>query len=223
MGKGAKEAQASSEHIAKAPERLSRLTKDSTYRRKKQEGFTNGDWQSHHVACEHAVAGRDMSDQFLEDCLWITDWDINAPDNLMGLPINSQYRKSNGTVPVNLPSHQVDHNTSDGYTNECKQWLKDNVWDTLVDKSKTHEVNAEDIQAQLEDCSSTFKTKLNKRGNRGGKGYKGTLLCWQNRHEESMKDAWYKPFSMAKYPRRRHPGVKASIWSKMTDIFKQIK
>jgi len=223
MGKGAKEAQSSSGHIEKYPERLSRLTKNSTYRRNTTDGFTSGDWQSHHIACEHAVAGRNMSDQFLEDCLWITDWDINNPDNLTGLPLNSQYRKSNGLAPINLPSHQVDHNTSDGYTEECKDWLKLNVWNTLVDKSKTHEINAESIKDQLEECSTVFTSKIKRRGMRGPKGHKGTLLCWQNRHNPSFENEWFKPFSMAEDPRKRHPGVPSSVWDKMSNIFKQLK
>ena len=208
----------SGKHFKKPKKRFSVLWRDSTYRDNCSDGFTSGFWEAHHIACNHAVEGREIekNEDYVEDCLWITEWNLNDPGNLIGLPKNRQYRKTDGKTPVNMCSHQVDHNTSDGYTNECKQWLKENVWDTLNDKRKNHEINAKSIKASLEKCTSTFKRKLTTRGKRKG----GTLICWQNRFEEEYEDSWYYPFSMAKIPRARHPGVSMK---KLTHIFSQIR
>lgn len=205
-------------HFSKPPKRSSVLWRNSTYRSKCTDGFTDGYWEAHHVACNHAVEGRviEKNKDYVEDCLWITEWDLNNPDNLIGLPKNKQYRTSDGKVPSNKCSHQVDHNTSDGYTNECKQWLKDNVWDTLNDKRKKHENNAKNIKQQFEDCTDHFKALLDFRGIRKG----GTLNCWDNRFNPDYKEKWYYPFSMGNDPRKRHPGVSSNL---LTNIFKQIK
>ena len=158
----------------------------------------------------------------MEDCLWITKWDLNDPANLIGLPLYKQYKMSSGASPVNMCAHNIDHNTSDGYTKECKDWLKTNVWDTLNDKQKDHDVNADAIRKQLEDCTDEFKDKLEDRGtgNRlpGGKG-PGTLVSFQNRFDPNWRTKWYYPFSMALKPRRRNPGTRKNL----AELFKQIK
>ena len=108
---------ASDNHFEKPAQRKSVLVRNSSYRDNCSAGFTSGDWQAHHIACHHSVNTREIEDEYLEyveNCLWITEWDLNASDNLIGLPVNKQYRSSNGTSPTNYCSHQVDHNTKDG-------------------------------------------------------------------------------------------------------------
>ena len=212
---------AGSSHFQKPDKRLSQLVRNSTYRDACSDGFTAGEWEAHHIACHHAVDGREIEDNYLEyveDCLWITDWNLNSSANLIGLPKNRQYRNSNGTNPVNYCSHQVDHNTKAGYTNECKSWLQLNLWNTLKDKKKKHEVTAKDIKSTLEKCTNTYKKKLSSRGSRKG----GTLLGWQNRFDPAYELTWYYPFSMGMFPSKRHPGVNTSIADKMTNLFKKL-
>lgn len=216
-----KGAQASKEHIEKYPKCKSVLTRNSTYRRDTTGVFTEGSgwwWQSHHIACDHAVSGReiDNNEEYVENCLWITDWNLNNPDNLIGLPTNRQHRKLKGKNPENMCSHQVDHNTTNGYTDECKQWLKDNVWDSLNKEKKTHEVNAEAIKKQLEECTRQFKQRLVDRGNRDP-GTKDGMKFRFKKH----KNTWYYPFSMADDPfvSKRHPGVD---FESLINIFKKI-
>ncbi|MEW5801040.1 MAG: AHH domain-containing protein [bacterium] len=193
-------------HFSKPPKCESVLWRTSTYRDNCKNGFCEGSWEAHHITCSHAVEGRKIEKEkkkYVEDCLWITKWDLNDSSNLIGLPKNRQYRTTDGKKPLNMCSHQVDHNTSDGYTSECKKWLKENVWNTLCDKRKKHEVTAKAIKKQLEKCTSVFKKKLETRGMRKG----GTLVCWQKRFQEEYEDIWYHPFSMAKKPRKRYPGI----------------
>lgn len=219
--------------IAKPEERLSVLQRDRNYRDATGSGFTSGLWEAHHILCNHAVEGRDTSvaadPQYVEDCLWITDWNLNDAHNMIGLPKNRQYRASLGKVPQNLPSHQVDHNTSDGYTNECKRYLEANVWTSLDNNRTDHEMNAESLQSQLRAGSDHFRRVLTRRGERNG----GTQDCWEHRfpHAPStasaaerasyqQKKKWYAPFSMGAKPRKRHPGVN---WGDLKHIFRQLK
>jgi hypothetical protein len=212
-------------HFKRPKEQKSVLWRNSSYR-SACSGGTMLSWEAHHIACNHAVEGRDtmmkqMSKEdrrFVEDCLWITDWDLNNKGNLVGLPKNKQYRLTDGKAPANKCSHQVDHNTSDGYTNECKTWLKDNVWDTLREERKEHEIDPKDIKGQLKACTSWFKAELRRRGGRKG----GTAKCWKNRFEDDHTEKWYYPFSMANdgAVRHRSPGVSLK---KLEGIFKMVQ
>ena len=212
-------------HFKRPKERKSVLWRSSSYRTACSGGSMTS-WEAHHVACNHAIEGRGetmnqmskQDKQFIEDCLWITDWDLNNKGNLVGLPTNKQYRLTNGKSPSNQCSHQVDHNTSDGYTNECKQWLFNNVWDTLREQREEHEVDPKDIKSLLEKCTTAFKGHLDTRGARKG----GTQECWKNRFEDDYESKWYFPFSMAKNSavRNRSPGVSSK---KLDGIFRMIE
>ncbi|MCC6559523.1 MAG: AHH domain-containing protein [Polyangiaceae bacterium] len=208
-------------HFQKSKKRESRLTRGQNYRKKCKAGFMRSKKYSqvHHILCDHSVSARmgayaEMGKtqeyiDYLEDCLWVTPWSINDPSNLIGLPLNEQYRDSNGLVPVNLPSHQVDHNTADGYTAEVSQWLVDNVWDTLTVKKEPHDVDVKKLKELLEKGTDNFKGKLATRGARVGGMLQGipiagTKDCWSHRHE---LDDWYMPFSMGLTPSPRFPGV----------------
>src|SRR3974390_2598864 len=99
--------------------------------------------QIHHILCEHAILDiQPLGDsdgkkaKFIKDCLCSTSWDINVSNNLIGLPLKSVYRNTDGRTPQNFCCHNVDHNTADGYTYECKQWLHRQIWNRLVDQRK---------------------------------------------------------------------------------------
>lgn len=186
-------------------------------------GMTPWPNQIHHILCEHAVLDIQPSNDadgkklaYINECLCIADWNINDSTNLIGLPLKPAYIKSRGTDPQNLPCHEVDHNTSNGYTFECKQWLHNNVWNTLIDRRKAHETSAEDIIAALKKCTSLYKSIITKRGNRGP-GRCGTEICWKKRFEKKYEYEWYKPFSMSSDPSHRSPGGR---W--LPDIFEKI-
>jgi hypothetical protein len=213
------------DHFTKPDKQVSVLRRNSKYRGNTSRGYRGGGgkcWQAHHILCNHAVEGRIIPGDanykaYVEDCLWITDWDLNNSGNMYGMPTNRQYRLSNGKVPLNLPSHQVDHNTKGGYTYECRDWLTENVWNTLDEKRESHKVDATDLKQQLEDGSDWFRDLIFERGLRK----KGTLYCWGRRfptHSEHEKK-WYFPFSMALKPSPRHAGVD---WATLTNIFKKI-
>lgn len=190
----------------------SKLERSSNYRKvsanpvNMPDGKTPYKNQIHHILCEHAILDRNPSGDadgskksFIKECLCMIEWDINDESNLIGLPLKSAYTRPGVVKPVNYCCHNVDHNTSEGYTNECKKWLHDNVWNTVVDKKKPHQVNADNIVSALKTCTSTFKGILTKRGRRND----GTESSWKNRFTEPE---WHHPFSMASEPSDRSPG-----------------
>ncbi len=208
------------------------LQRNRSYRSNTKSGCILGKWEAHHILCNHAVVGRqiDKNKAFVEDCLWITPWDLNDAHNMIGLPKNVQYRASDGKIPVNLPSHQVDHNTAGGYTEECKYYLKKHIWSTLNDRRKHHETNAKAIDAALRTGSDYFRGELIRRGSRK----KGTAFCWGHRFSDPPASAtateksnykwekkWYYPFSMATEARvnQRRPGVR---WDLLRSILRKI-
>jgi len=196
-------------HFQRTTARESVLWRNSKYRKTCKDGFRGKDWEAHHICCNHAVEGRKIKTNrgYVEDCLWITKWDLNARANLIGLPMYEQYKSSSGASPQNRCAHDVDHNTDLGYTDECHQWLELNIWETLNDKKEDHTVNAANIATMLESCTSTFKGLLVVRGSRE----KGTLLEYQTRFDPGRELLWYHPFSMADLPRKRHPGTKGDM------------
>ena len=202
-------------------------------------GFCGGTpgvhWQSHHIVCISSVASRAAKNAAttlkMEKSLYITDWNINKAPNMDGLPQRCQYRLSYGDAetaakksaakgatawaaaqPVNLPSHNNDHNTTDGYTDEVTQYLADNIWNKFDASKGDHAADATWLQSQLEAASNHFESQLTKRGARAP----GTVNAWQQRF--TLK-GWYKPFSMARVPIKREPGLAVG---NLTNIFQRL-
>jgi hypothetical protein len=237
---GAKEDQ----HILDTEDCQSCFERNSSYRdNTKQEGWMKEEevsWQAHHILCNHSVTKDNIYDAipeadrlFAEACLWITKWDLNDAHNMVGLPTNRQHRENDGKVPKNRPSHQVDHNTKDGYTEECTKWLKKKVWNKIKDKGKDHQANADNMRELLRTASDHFRGQLKKRGTRPDG--KGTAHCWAHRFEDPPDDwsaakkasyeheeQWYFPFSMADddFVNDRAPGVD---WDELVGSLKKVE
>jgi hypothetical protein len=167
----------------------------------------------HHLVCEHSIAQRGESypdaeqGAYIEACLSHVQWDINNIDNLLGLPRNRRFREAYkgpdaAWTPRALPSHQVDHNTLEGYTYQVSEWLRYNIWSRLEMKKKDHSVDIATIKQGLEEGSLYFREKLEGFGIRQG----GTVKAWRSRFDAGWEDRWYEPFSMIESPSPRHPG-----------------
>jgi len=207
-------------HLDRGAKQESCLTRGEQYGKPGnfRVGFKKGKGyhEVHHVLCDHAVSKRaehyeglsPTTIDYLEACLWITPWSINNKGNLIGLPLNRQYREARGRSPKNLPSHQVDHNTIEGYTDEVSLYLRKNVWNQLRAKKKAHAVDVQKIKQLLEDGTTHFDGLLEKRGGRGVgiRGESGTQAGWRNRFDVRCEYKWYEPFSMAAVPNVRYPG-----------------
>ena len=211
---------AEDKHMAKPRKRQSIVTGSSSYASNCTTGFRKDAHQIHHILSLTCLAKRRQdykkdAAKYTEDCLYCTPWNINDGHNLIGLPLNSQYRATDGRIPKNLPSHQVDHNTAVGYTRFVSQYLKAKVWDKVNKKEKIHKIDVKDLTDNLKSASSNWRRKLKAFGLRNG----GTLYSWKNRFKKTEKDKWYKPFSMSPLPNPRSPGKSLSD---LTYIFKKL-
>lgn len=211
-------------HFQKTADRKSVLTRDhNVYRANTSTGYKDGSWQAHHILCEHAVGGREFKSadkEFAEECLWVTEWKLNDSDNMVGMPIRSDFREKDGKMGMNICSHANDHNTKDGYTDECKDHLQTEIWDKIKKSGQNHTTEAKSIQGNLNTATSYFRGQLTARALREG----GTLLMWTKRHDPAQKTKWYVPFSMAKDSAvvPRLPGAKSNLADKMVGLFQRI-
>lgn len=222
-----------SNHLAAAIPPKVILQKNSTYAKAARDannGF-NSDTprrsEVHHIICEKAVIrwratydGETEKLQYISDCLSHVEWDINNADNLLGLPRRRQFRdgyvgKPETWVPRMWPCHQVDHLTTDGYSDIVEKWLDTNIWSALEAKKGSHKVDISKIKTQLEKGQVRFKESLVTCGRREG----GTVEGWKNRHDPAWKDRWYKPFSMIAKANPRSPGRAPND---LTEVFKKM-
>jgi hypothetical protein len=196
--------------------RKSVLTRGDNYRGNTSKGYKGEPyWRAHHILPCVAVKTIDAPKDklpYIDKCLWVTDWNINKPHNMLGLPLKSQYVKSKGKDPKDACCHNVDHPT---YNQEVRTHLK-KVWNRLQAKKKNHDVDPKCIKKDLEDCTDVFEARLEANGIRNG----GTQSSWENRFDDDQEFTWYFPFSMALLPTPRHRGVN---YTKMKDLFKRIK
>jgi len=141
--------------------------------------------------------------EYCNDCLWVTEWDINGKENLIGLPVWSTYTilyKNQAAQPpnspTNLPCHTRGHGGKKGYSIDVRIWLKTNIWDGLSVKQEPHPKDLETILEQLKEGEEAWRDELEDRGTRQG----GTWNAWVNRR---TLPKWYEPFSMAENPKPR--------------------
>ncbi len=181
-----------------------------------------GLWQAHHILpisalnSEKHISASKENLEYIEDCLCVTDWNINSTPNIIGLDNKMPYLFSGlYPLPTNLPSHLIDHNH---YTQESYEYLEANVWDALKDAREIHKLDARSIESELNAATEYFEGELRYRGSRE----KGTIWCWEHRFEDGMSDKWYIPFSMSDSPNRRHPGIKY-VPQFLTNIFGMIR
>jgi hypothetical protein len=203
----------SSKHAKVPTPCKSKLTRSSNFRkscsnpRAMPTGKSPYKNQIHHILCEHAIldiqpagdtGGKKL--KYIKACLCSLGWDINESGNLIGLPLKSVYRNTQGKTPQNFCCHNVDHNINEGYTTECKKWLHRQVWNQL-DEKDGHEVTSAMIMQGLQDCIENFTGLLESRALRPGG--EGTQYAYENRF---TLDEWYAAFSMAEFPTERSPG-----------------
>lgn len=168
-------------------------------KKKKQKKY-----EAHHILCFACVT----STFFLKEngkyklLARGTKWCVNNQDNMIALPMwghTLKFYEANLPTPppfANLPQHDIDHNITEGYTDEVKSALKKLLRDL---KKQKHDIEKDDISGQLNTLSGNFRTTLRVRGStRGPQGHIGTDAAFRH-----GKGEWYAPFSMAAEPRPR--------------------
>lgn len=195
-------------HVDEAKKRLCVLEPDSVYRTTCGPLPGCSQWQAHHILSIYAL-GQRPRDEYIEAYLKITNWNCNHKNNLTPLPTKSQYIASRGQNPINIPAHNIDHTSTNGYNDECAVYLQTKVWSKIKKTRKPHETDAQSLAAALNAASTVFKSFLITAGLREG----GTQVCWNSRFPKNpgYNPKWYYPFSMSRSPTRRHPGTTRSL------------
>lgn len=171
-----------------------------------------------YVRIKKAVNNSKPKATYIHECLWMTKWDINKKPNLIMLPLWGAYVKKYKNLkavkkgmplpspvpsplpgaPVDLPCHDREHNSKNGYNRDVSQWLVNNIWNSLSVSQKPHAVDLQTVIDQLIEGEKAWETELKNRGStRSGTRVGGTVEAWINRRNDST---WFYPFSMAESP-----------------------
>jgi len=148
---------------------------------------------------------------FIKKCLMITDWNINAEPNLVGLPVKAVYwlpEIERGGGWEEWPCHQVDHNPY--YNDEVTADLS-KMWKNMHGNAEECKVDEQTMKTALEAKSKKWLRFLGTRAKRAG----GVAHCWK--HKDTLTD-WYHPFSMADPPQPRQP---PRSWDELEETLKE--
>lgn len=201
------------------------------YRKTCTSGYLGPRCEAHHIipqtSLERSIldCGKDV--KYISKVQYITDWNINKKENMMGLPHYNAYDlyyqgKSRLTIEgdsdqgrkmvayfnkfklksrkkwlskiqkVSPESHPIHNPVNWGHTDyddALVDELKQHVWNTISDKKKEHELDAENVAAALDAVAEMNYDYLKKRG-------KGVSLEKWERRLDPDDDGWYKPFTM---------------------------
>jgi len=176
----------------------------------------------HALVCEalkdSSIKPEDKLD-FFHNCMAITEWDINAGLNLIGLPMKIAFRDadkqnatpiSNPTADIgaqlaaaaealassgvaggapNLPCHQHEHSE---FNKEVVTHMQDNVWKPLGKEQEDCKIEKKNIEEELNNECEHWRDWLQDRG----KEKDGAAVCWQNRNTPQYEPHWFHPLSM---------------------------
>lgn len=163
-------------------------------------------YEAHHLVCVAPVTQELVSKKEIEGVIAQTVWCINNQNNMIAMPLWGHSVKwyceitaAGGAFKVgapaappfaNIPQHDWDHNSKEGYTWEvtgaCKKLAK------KIEESG-HKLKGEDLKGALDQLSGKFKNiLLNVRGTRMG----GTHAAW-GKGQDNPESDWCQPFSMA--------------------------
>jgi hypothetical protein len=162
-------------------------------------------YEAHHLVCVSPATVELVAKKEIESVIAQTAWCINNEKNMIAMPLWGHSVKwycdisaaggaikSQLTVPpfANIPQHDWDHNSKEGYTWEveeaCKKLAK------KIEESG-HKLKGEDLKAALDNLSGKFRNILTGvRGTRVG----GTHAAWAKGQNDPQSD-WCQPFSMA--------------------------
>jgi hypothetical protein len=206
---------------------LRRNRNGDEHRNKCKKGYIHLSTYSniHHIVCVSSMADGtikgyvpdDAQFEFIQNCLAVTNWNINDEPNVVGLPKKQAYVDKAAEPPSwdGWACHQVDHHT---YLTKVSQRLFDQIWVTCQDVAQDCKVKGTAIAGQLKDESDYWLKKL---------GGRGTAVAWATR--ENNPDTWYKPFSMDHIsPSKRKPppdwakNFSSKMLSRLSELFEMV-
>jgi hypothetical protein len=163
-------------------------------------------YEAHHILCVSPVTKELTGNTKIKKAIEETDWCINNGGNMIAMPLwghtvkwYCKITRSRKFLPQdvpappfeNLPQHNIDHNSKEGYTQEitdaCRQLVKDV-------QEAGHDFQAEGLQGALDGLAKDWRAEIERRGSaRQG----GTHKAWKSAQGDPPDPDWFQPFSMA--------------------------
>jgi len=169
--------------------------------------------EAHHLLCVSCVTEFIGYDEQIQEIVAQTPWCINSTTNMFAMPLwghtikyycnlrrsGATFRDRSADPPKfeNIPQHDYDHNSDNGYTDEVGKDLE-KVARQIAKKRKAHEAAIMELESRLNSLSEKYRKKLQGRGRR----CQGTHYAWTVAGL-SGDAKWCHPFSMAAKPEKR--------------------
>lgn len=172
-------------------------------------------YEAHHILCVSPVTKELLGNEDIRGSIEQTQWCINKKLNMKAMPlwghtvkwycsVNSSggFLKSDVSAPPweNIPQHDIDHNSAEGYTKEVRDKMK-----SLARKVQDadHKLKGQSLADLLDDAARDFDAELAARGSRKEGTHNAWGLALQGDEE------WAHPFSMASNGRVSNPAFPA--------------
>jgi hypothetical protein len=163
-------------------------------------------YEAHHVVCVSPTTTALLGNEKIVGSVEQTEWCINQEKNMLAMPLwghtvqwYCEIDATGGSIIAgkgppdfkNIPQHDIDHNSKEGYTWEVLQEVE--ALAKEIEESG-HELEDQSLADALNGLSDDFKNKLlQDRGTRKG----GTDAGWQLGQQDPPDPGWCHPFSMA--------------------------
>ena len=165
-------------------------------------------YEAHHILCVSPVTKELLGNKKIRGAIEQTQWCINNKTNMKAMPLWGHTVKwycsfdeeddgsISGTIKSrsreppfkNIPQHDFDHNSSQGYTWEVQEDMKKLACDV---QESGHKLQGKSLADTLDEHSKDFAKELKKRGIRKDGTHNGWKLAQKGEAE------WCHPFSMA--------------------------
>jgi hypothetical protein len=165
-------------------------------------------YEAHHIVCVAPATKELLGNEKIKGAIEQTEWCINNKDNMMAMPLwghtikwYCRVTKAGGTLVgsttlsappfANIPQHDIDHNSKQGYTSEIQEEMIRIAGDV---EKVDHKLQGKALLEALKEVSKDFRAELKRRGT---ERKDGTHNAWKLAQKPTCDPHWYEPFSMA--------------------------
>jgi hypothetical protein len=163
-------------------------------------------YEAHHILCVSPVTKELTGKSTIKKAIEETDWCINNGDNMIAMPLwghtvkwYCKITRSRKFLPMDvppppfkdLPQHNIDHNSSEGYTYEITQECQKLA---MAIQKSGHQLKGDSLAGKLNGLSGKWRTEINRRG---ASRKSGTHEAWKSAWKDDPDPNWFEPFSMA--------------------------
>jgi len=167
-------------------------------------------YEAHHLVCISPATKDLLGNGAIRGAIEQTEWCINNKKNMKAMPLWGHTVKWYCTITAavvpnplsaiskkkgppkfkDIPQHDIDHNSEEGYTFECKTKVKELAKEVAA---SGHKLQGSSLVDKLDGLAKEFTTLLRDRGKRKD----GTHNAWQLAQDFPNDHTWIHPFSMA--------------------------